>query len=127
MAKQAKRARGPRSGSKSGTKKKRTRKSSAKKVKSSKKKFDEDAFYKKYPHVVKGSVKEVKPGTEVGGITAVHGRICKIKCQESGKLRTINVQDAFQVKFSAEVQKKKARQRAAARRKKKAKAAKKAS
>lgn len=91
----------------------------------SSKKFDEDTFYKKYKHVVPGSVKEVKPGTVVDGVKAVHGRVCKIKCQESGKLRTINVQDAFQVKFSVEVQKKKMLERAAARRNRKRKASKK--
>jgi len=86
-----------------------------------KKKFDEAAFYKKYSWVVAGSVKEVEPGTVVDGLTAHHPRICKIKCQETGKLRTIHVQDAFQTKYTAEVQKRKALQRAAERRKKKAK------
>lgn len=85
----------------------------------SKKKFDEEAFYKKYPWVVKGSVKEVKVGSTVDGVKVAHGRVCKIKCQETGKLRTINVQDAFQTKFSQEVQKRKQLERAALRRKKK--------
>lgn len=78
-----------------------------------KKSFDESAFYKSYPHVVKGSVKEAKVGSKVGGVKVAHGRICQIKCQESGELRTINVQDAHQVRFSVEVQKKKSNQRAA--------------
>jgi len=87
--------------------------------KSTKKKaFDEAVFYKKYPWVVKGSVKEAKPGTKTGGITVAHGRICQIKCEETGDLRTINVQDAFQTKFCVEVQERKARERAAERRRK---------
>jgi hypothetical protein len=92
-----------------------------KKATKSKKKFDEAAFYKKYSWVVNGSVKEVKPGTVVDGLTTHHPRICKIKCLETGKLRTIHVQDAFQTKYCAEVQKRKALERAAERRKKKAK------
>ena len=84
-----------------------------------KKKFDEQAFYKKYPWVVKGSVKEAKVGSIVDGVKVAHGRVCKIKCQETGKTRTINVQDAFQTKFSKEVQKRKQLERAALRRKKK--------
>ncbi len=95
--------------------------------KGSKKAFNADAFYKKYPWIVKGSVKEAKPGSTVDGVKVAHGRICKIKCQETGKLRTINVQDAFQTKYTREVQKRKAAERASARRKKKSKRAKKAS
>lgn len=106
---------------KSTTKKKSEKKTAPKK----KKKFDDEAFYKKYPHVVHGSIKEVKQGTKVDGIVAVHGRICQIKCLESGTLRTINVQDAFQVKYSVEVQKQKAKERATNRRKKKVQATKK--
>jgi len=83
-----------------------------------KKIFDTEAFYEKYPWVVKNSIKEVEPGTEVDGIKVVHGRICKIKCQETGKTRTINVQDAWQTKYSKEVQKRKQRERASERRKK---------
>ncbi|MGW8178772.1 MAG: hypothetical protein ACWGQW_08420 [bacterium] len=88
-----------------------------------KKKFDEEAFYKKYKHVVSGSVKEAKPGSVVDGCKVAHGRICKIKCKETGKLRTINVQDAFQTFFTAEVQKRKQLERAAERRKKSGKKA----
>jgi len=88
-----------------------------------KKKFDEEAFYKKYKHVVPGSVKEAKPDSVVDGCKVAHGRICKIKCKETGKLRTINVQDAFQTFFTAEVQKRKQLERAAERRKKSGKKA----
>ena len=92
------------------------------KVKPKKKKtFDEAAFLKKYPHVVKGSIKEVPKNSIIDGIKAVHGRICKIKCTETGcsKLRTVNVQDAWQVKFCADHQKKRARTKAAKNRKEK--------
>lgn len=84
--------------------------------KKTKKAFDEAAFCKKYPWVVKGSIKEVEPGTVVDDVTVAHGRICKIKCQETGKLRTVNVQDAFQTKYTKEVQKRKSRERASKRR-----------
>lgn len=83
------------------------------------KKFDEASFYQKYLWVVPGSVKEVKPGTKVDGVVAAHRRICQIKCVETGVLRTINTQDAFQVKYCEEVQARKARERAAERRKSK--------
>lgn len=97
------------------------RKSTKRGKKAKSKKFDASTFYKKYPHVVKDSIKEVTPGSTVGGIKAVHGRICKIKCKKDGKTRTINVQDAFQVKFCTTCQTKAARERAAQRRKTKGK------
>lgn len=77
------------------------------------KKFDEEAFYKKYPHVVKGSVKEVEVNELVDGLVVVHSRICKIKCKESGKLRTIHTQDAHQVFYCKEVQEQKVKERLA--------------
>jgi len=92
-------------------------KSKAKKVVKKVKKFNEAEFYAKYKHVVPGSVKELEVGTKVDGVVVAHGRICQIKCVETGKLRTINVQDAFQVKYCAEVQAQKARDRASSRRK----------
>lgn len=82
-----------------------------------KKQFDADAFYDKYPWVVKNSVKEVEPGTIVDGVKVAHGRICKIKCQETGKTRTVNVQDAWQIKYTKEVQKRLQQERASQRRK----------
>ena len=81
------------------------------------KKFDATLFCQKYPWVVPDSIKEVEPGTKVDSIVAAHGRICQIKCQETGALRTINVQDAFQVKYCEEVQARKAREKATVRRK----------
>jgi hypothetical protein len=81
------------------------------------KKFDEQAFYKKHPHVVKDSVKDAKVGSKVDGLVVVHPRICKIKCKESGKLRTIHTQDAHQVFYTVEIQTKKNYDRAAKRRK----------
>ena len=83
------------------------------------KKFDEAAFCQKYPWVVPGTIKEVEPGTKVDGVVAAHRRVCQIKCVETGVLRTINTQDAFQVKYCEEVQAKKARERASERRKSK--------
>jgi len=83
-----------------------------------KKKFNVDTFYKKYPWVVKDSVKEVEVNSTVNGLRVAHGRICEIKCQETGVIRTINVQDAWQTKFSKEVQKRKQLERAMERRKK---------
>jgi len=103
------------------TTKKKVSKDKSEKPTTNKKKFDSAAFYKKYPWVVKNSVKEVSAGSVVDGVKAAHGRICKIKCQETGKTRTINVQDAFQTKFTKEVQKRKQLERAAERRKKKVK------
>lgn len=95
--------------------KKKTKKAPKKIVK----KFDDKAFYKKYSHAVRGSVKEVKPGTVIDGTKAVHGRVCKITCTTRGcsKTRTLNVQDCWQVKFCREHQKAAASKRAADRRK----------
>lgn len=95
----------------------RRSKKEVKKVVTKTKKFDEQVFYRRYPWVVHGTVKEVKPGTKVEGLVVAHGRVCQIKCQETGKLRFINCQDAFQVKYCAEVQAQKVNKRAAARRK----------
>ena len=67
--------------------------------------------------MVPGSVKLVEPGTKVDGIVAVHGRVCQIKCMETGKIRTINAQDAFQVKYCVEVQAKRSSERTSLRRK----------
>ena len=85
-------------------KKRRTRKTSATKKPASKRKFDADSFYKKYPHVVAGSVKDVEVGKTVDGLKVVHSRICKIKCKDSGKTRTIHTQDAHQVFYTKEAQ-----------------------
>ncbi|MCK5159462.1 MAG: hypothetical protein KAR08_09915 [Candidatus Heimdallarchaeota archaeon] len=116
-------SRGKRKSDKDKSRKKPTngRRKNAKKTTKSKKGFDEAAFCKKYPWVVAGSVKEVEPGTVIDGLTTHHPRICKVKCLETGKIRTIHVQDAFQTKYCAEVQKRKALERAAERRKKKTK------
>jgi len=104
---------------------KRKRKSPAKKPAKAKAKtkkgFDEAKFLKDYPHVVAGSIKDAKVGSTVGGLKIIHPRICQIKCKESGKLRTVHTQDAWQVKYTVKVQAQKARERAAARRKEKKK------
>lgn len=100
------------------------RKPRAKKVEKTPKrrKFNEDAFYKKYPHVVNGSVKEVDAGEKVGGVQS-HGRRCQVKCDECSKTREVNVQDVWQVKKCEEHQKLAARKKAAQRRANKAKKA----
>lgn len=83
------------------------------KVKRKKKVFDEEAFYSKYSHVIKGSIQEVERGT-VPTQTGVHshGRICIISCEDCGAERVINVQDAFQTRYCIEHQKERARARA---------------
>lgn len=83
------------------------------KKKKKKKSFDEETFYTKYPHVVRGSIKEAERGS-VPADTGVqtHGRICIIACEDCGKERIINIQDAFQTRYCIEHQKSRARARA---------------
>ena len=81
--------------------------------------FDVEAFYKKYPHVVRDSVLEVPPDQEFQGVKS-HGRVCQVKCAECAATRTVNVQDVWQVKLCAEHHKKAAAAKAAKRRKAKA-------
>lgn len=102
-------------------KKVKSKKDGPTKKTTSKKRFDKKAFYAKYPWVVEGSVEEAKVDSITHGIKVAHGRICKVECQETGKIRVINVQDAFQTKFSKAVQKRKQLERANERRKKKGK------
>lgn len=54
------------------------------------------AFYAKYSHVVKGSVRESK--------SAAHGFVCDVECKKRGcqTVTTVNKQDAFQVLFCEE-------------------------
>jgi len=60
-------------------------------------------FYSKYAHVVAGSVRE--PTAEDRKVLSkCHGKVCTIKCVDTGVARTINTQDAFQVKRTAEAQ-----------------------
>ncbi len=65
---------------------------------------DFSEFYKKYPWVVKNSV-HAPTAEDVKNLKKCHGTVCTIKCVDSGKLRTINTQDAFQVKRTEEAQK----------------------
>lgn len=85
-------------------------------------KFNSDNFYKKYPHVVPGSVVEVSAGEKVGGVHS-HGRRCQVTCSECSSTREVNVQDAWQVKRCDEHQKLAARKKAAQRRASKVKKA----
>ena len=68
----------------------------------------DEEYYKKYPHIVPGSIEEVPSGTEISigrhaRITS-HGKICVIRCidydknKDCLKTRIINIQDAGQVK-----------------------------
>ena len=65
-------------------------------------------LYKKYPHIVDGSIEEIPRGKLIycGQSSIVsHGRIAIIKCANSDletvclKTRVINIQDAKQTKY----------------------------
>ena len=51
----------------------------------------------KYSHIKPGSVRAVPKGTDIDG-TQSKGRMCTVVCIDCGAERTVNVQDAFQVK-----------------------------
>ena len=53
------------------------------------------AFYKKYPHVVPGSI-QLSTLEHAKVLKHVHKRVCLILCK-CGKTRLVNTQDAFQV------------------------------
>lgn len=73
-------------------------------------------FYSKYPHVVSGSVREPTASDKKSLGAKCHGKVCDIKCMDSAEKRTINTQDAFQVKRTEESQLKYLRRRRAERR-----------
>lgn len=77
-------------------------------------------FYEKYPHVVAGSVR-VPKAKDKKLLEHCHGKVCDIKCVDTDELRTINVQDAFQVRRTVVAQalylKQRRSERAKARRK----------
>ena len=98
---------------------KRTRKSPTKKTTTPKEK-DYTEFYKKYPHVVKGSVRDPN-AADTKVVSESHGKVCTIKCVECKTERTINCQDAFQVKHCLECKDKLVKARRAQRRAKRAK------
>ena len=52
-------------------------------------------FYKKYPHVVPGSVRDPS-NSDLRDVTKSHGKVCDVKCVDCKKVFTINTQDAFQ-------------------------------
>jgi ribosomal protein S27E len=98
---------------------KRTRKSPTKKTTTPKEK-DYTEFYKKYAHVVKGSVRDPN-AADTKAVSESHGKVCTIKCIECKTERTINCQDAFQVKHCLECKDKLVKARRAQRRAKRAK------
>lgn len=60
-------------------------------------------FYERYPHVVAGSVRQ--PTAEDRAVLDhCHGKVCDIRCVDTGDLRTINVQDTFQVRRTVAAQ-----------------------
>ncbi|MGW8177789.1 MAG: translation initiation factor IF-2 N-terminal domain-containing protein [bacterium] len=103
--------------------------SKPKKEKTPKKpKSDSDDWYKKYPWVVKGSVREPTSADRKALGSRCHGKVCTVRCVDSGVERVVNTQDAFQSKRCPDAQKAYMRRRRAERRqaRKDAKAAKKA-
>lgn len=97
-------------------------------AKPKKAKSDSNEWYAKYQWVVKGSVREPTAADKKALGSKCHGRVCTVKCVDTGAQRVVNTQDAFQSKRSPEAQKKFMRRRRAERRqtRKDAKAAKKA-
>lgn len=79
-------------------------------------------FYKKYPHVVAGSVRDPDASDKKALGSKCHGKVCTIKCVDTGELRVINTQDAFQVKRCEAAQLEFLRKRRAERRQAKSKA-----
>jgi hypothetical protein len=64
-------------------------------AKADKQEAKDTAFYKKYPHVVPGSVRNSTP-EDAKVLKHVHKRVCLVLCK-CGKTRLVNTQDAFQV------------------------------
>jgi hypothetical protein len=56
----------------------------------------DEAFYTKYPHVVRGSLQLVPAGEVIEGLVS-KGRVCRVTLDD-GSTRLVNTQDAFQVK-----------------------------
>ena len=59
------------------------------------KKEDNEKFYKKYDHVVPGSVREPTKD-DLKQVTKSHGKVCDIKCVDCKTVFVRNTQDAFQ-------------------------------
>ena len=69
-----------------------------------KEKVREAKFYREHSWVVMGSVREATK-TDIKKLGAhCHGKVCDIRCVDTGALRTINLQDAWQTKRSKEAQ-----------------------
>lgn len=67
-------------------------------------KVGSDEWYAKHAHVVKDSIRDASSEDRkaLGGKT--HGKVCTIKCVDSGEERVINTQDAFQVRRTVAAQ-----------------------
>lgn len=78
------------------------------------------ALEAKHSHVVAGTVRHVPKGEEIDGMKS-KGRVCDVACVDCGTIRTVNVQDAFQVRrckpCTEEHLKRRQQERRAARRK----------
>lgn len=68
-------------------------------------KSNDNDWYAKYPWVVRGSVREPTPADRKALGSRCHGKVCTVKCVDTGVERIVNTQDAFQSKRSPEAQK----------------------
>jgi len=87
----------------------------AKAASTKKTKVGDPGWYAQFPHVVPGSVRE-PTAEDLKTLTKCHGKVCTIKCVDTGEKRVINVQDAFQVTRSVKAQAKYLKRRRAERR-----------
>lgn len=94
--------------------KKKTTKS--KKTTVRKPKSTNDDWYAKYPWVVRGSVREPTPADRKALGSRCHGKVCTVRCVDTGTERVVNTQDAFQSKRCPDAQKAYMRHRRAERR-----------
>lgn len=94
--------------------KKKTTKS--KKTSTRKSKSTSDDWYTKYPWVVRDSVREPTPADRKALGSRCHGKVCTVRCVDTGTERVVNTQDAFQSKRCPDAQKAYMRRRRAERR-----------
>ena len=75
----------------------------AKERKARKSKVGTPEWYALYPWVMKDSVRD-PTAADKKSLSNCHGRVCTIKCVDTGKMRTVNTQDAFQSKRTVKAQ-----------------------